>query len=118
MRSKPRALTAPDLADPGRRHRLSRLQRSLIRSLIRPSSQASAEPRRLRSSQITDGGGLGRTPGRTLGKRVGGNPSGVRISYPPPPLTRQYTSPRHAFGLRLQGCAVSFVVSFILRISV
>src|SRR5215469_9528241 len=25
--------------------------------------------------------------GRTLGKRVGGNPSGVRISYPPPPLT-------------------------------
>src|ERR1700685_1630849 len=24
--------------------------------------------------------------GRTLGKRVGGNPSGVRISYPPPPL--------------------------------
>src|SRR5215469_1695219 len=31
--------------------------------------------------------------GRTLGKRVGGNPSGVRISYPPPPLTRQYTRP-------------------------
>src|SRR5690348_13344529 len=37
--------------------------------------------------------------GATLGKHVGGNPSGVRISYPPPPLTRQYTSPGHAFGL-------------------
>ena len=52
--------------------------------------------------------------GRTLGKRVGGNPSRVRISHPPPPLTRQYTSPGHAFGLGLKGC----VVSFILHISV
>ncbi|WP_442814722.1 hypothetical protein [Streptomyces sp. NBC_01198] len=31
-----------------------------------------------------DPDGLGRTPGRTVGKRVGGNPSRVRISYPPP----------------------------------
>jgi len=34
------------------------------------------------------------------------------------PLTRQYANPGHAFGLGSQGCVVSFVVSFVLRISV
>src|SRR6185312_11580916 len=67
------------------------LSRSLIHSLIRLSSRGAADPHQLWSSQVTDGPGRSRTPGRTLGKRVGGNPSGVRISYPPPPLTRQYT---------------------------
>ena len=67
------------------------LSRSLIHSLIRLSSRGAADPRQLWSSQVTDGPGRSRTPERTLGKRVGGNPSGVRISYPPPPLTRQYT---------------------------
>ena len=33
-----------------------------------------------------------RTPGRTFGKRVGGNPSRVRISYPPPLLSPGNTS--------------------------
>jgi len=32
-------------------------------------------------------------PGELLESVFGGNPSGVRISYPPPPLTRQYTRP-------------------------
>src|SRR5690606_12347013 len=31
--------------------------------------------------------------GRTLGKRVGGNPSRVRIPYPPHRLTRQHEAP-------------------------
>jgi hypothetical protein len=67
---------------------------------------------------------MGVTPGRVSQIERGevatidAIPSGVRISYPPPPLTRQYTSPGHAFGLGLQGCVVSFVVSFILRILV
>jgi len=34
--------------------------------------------------QVTDGGGRRWTQANIVGKRVGGNPSGVRISYPPP----------------------------------
>jgi hypothetical protein len=34
--------------------------------------------------KVTDGADLPRTPIHRLGKRVGGNPSRVRISYPPP----------------------------------
>src|SRR5262249_33159040 len=47
--------------------------------------------------------------GRTLGKRVGGNPSGVRISYPPPPVTRQYVRPvmRSAWPARLRSLICS-----------
>jgi len=47
---------------------------SLIGSLIRLRSRASAEAHRLRPSPITDGPGLARTRGRVPGKRVGGNP--------------------------------------------
>src|ERR1022692_883792 len=36
------------------------------------------------AAKVTDGADLSRTPIRRLGKRVGGNPSGVRISHPPP----------------------------------
>jgi hypothetical protein len=108
----------PRSRGPAVRSQSFRLSHSLIHSLIRPRSRASAETHREHTSQAADSPGLARTPGRTLGKRVGGNPSRVRISHPPPPLTRQYTSPGHPFGPGLQGCAVSFVVSFILRISV
>jgi hypothetical protein len=75
---------------PGWQESVLRFSRSLIRSLIRLSSRASAVTRQLRLFQVTDVPGRSRTLRRTLGKRVGGNPSGVRISYPPPPLTRQY----------------------------
>jgi hypothetical protein len=72
-----------DLAGQAGRSHCSRFGRSLIRSLIRLSSQTAADPRQLPPSQVTDGPGQSRTPGRTLGKRVGGNPSRVRISHPP-----------------------------------
>ena len=52
--------------------------------VIRLRSPASAETHRSRSRQVTDDPGLARTLGRTLGERVGGNPSRVRISHPPP----------------------------------
>jgi hypothetical protein len=39
--------------------------------------------------------------GRTLGKRVGGNPSRVRISYPPPVLTSQNVRANPTLGLAL-----------------
>ena len=107
-----------DLASRTHRSQPSRFSCSLIRSLIHLSSQVAADPRQLRSSQVTDGPGQSRTPGRILGKRVGGNPSGVRISYPPPPPDQAINQVGHAFGLCPQGCVVSFVVSFILRISV
>src|SRR5262249_16180644 len=57
---------------------------------VRHSSPAVAGPA---FWQVTDGGEPVRTPASSVGKRVGGNPSRVRISHPPPPLTRQYTSP-------------------------
>jgi len=51
---------------------LARVSRSRFsRSLIRPSSQASAEPRRLRLSEVTDGSDRSRTPVSSVGKRVG-----------------------------------------------
>jgi len=37
-------------------------------------------------AQFADGGGPRWTLAGIVGKRVGGNPSGVRISYLPPPL--------------------------------
>src|SRR5215813_7625498 len=54
--------------------------------------------------QVPDGGGRRRTQANIVGKRVGGNPSGVRISYPPPPVTRQYVRPvmRSAWPPRLR----------------
>src|SRR5690348_2847670 len=51
--------------------------------------------------------------GRTLGKRVGGNPSRVRISYPPPRMTSGNAGP--AFAATGPACRlVSFLVSFSL----
>ena len=48
--------------------------------------------------------------GRTLGKRVGGNPSGVRISYPPP-LTRQDSArPRLAIHLGTSGSLIRSLI--------
>ena len=80
------------------------LSPSLIRSLIRRSSQASAKPRWLRSSQVTDGPGRARTLGCSLGKRVGGNPSGVRISYPPrPDLQEHWRWPQHTSASSCRG---------------
>src|SRR5215469_17012868 len=49
--------------------------------------------------------------GRTLGKRVGGNPSGVRISYPPPPLTCDDALGSHSRGALHAIARVSFSVS-------
>src|SRR5215471_20776209 len=52
-----------------------------------PSAAVHRRPR----VPVRTGHGRWRTPGSIIGKRVGGNPSGVRISYPPPPVTRQYS---------------------------
>jgi len=40
--------------------------------------------------QFADGGRRRWTPCNSVGKRVGGNPSGVRISYPPPPDLQEH----------------------------
>jgi hypothetical protein len=55
----------------------------LSSGLIRRGSRASAEDQTRAQLQVTDRADLTRTHARTLGKRVGGNPSRVRISYPP-----------------------------------
>ncbi len=80
---------------------LARPHRGLVSVLVSFTPVCSRSPTAARSEagQVTDGGGSRRTLANLVGKRVGGNPSGVRISYPPPPLTRQYTRPRHASGL-------------------
>src|SRR5215470_17559321 len=49
-----------------------------------PLSAAVHRPPRHEAAQVTDGGGQSRTAVNSLGKRVGGNPSRVRISHPPP----------------------------------
>jgi hypothetical protein len=49
-----------------------------------PVRSRSPTAARNESGQVTDGGGSRRTLANLVGKRVGGNPSGVRISYPPP----------------------------------
>jgi hypothetical protein len=53
-----------DLVGQAGRCQSSRFGRSLIRSLIRVSSRSAADPRWVRSSQVTDASG----PGRTLGR--------------------------------------------------
>ncbi len=55
--------------------------------------------------------------GRTLGKRVGGNPSRVRISYPPPSLTGLNVGPHRSGGGALRRSLVSVLVSFISDIT-
>ena len=50
----------------------------------RLSARASGTVRRNAEPHVMDCSGLARTLVWTLGKRVRGNPSGVRISYPPP----------------------------------
>ncbi|WP_018654161.1 DUF3320 domain-containing protein [Actinomadura flavalba] len=61
--------------------------------LIRGRSGASADVHRIASPHVSDGGRRRRTVGLRIGKRVGCKPSRVRISYPPPRLTRQNTAP-------------------------
>jgi hypothetical protein len=56
-------------------------------SCIHPRSAGSDPPPSRLSAAGQDCGEPSRTPGRTVGKRVGGNPSRVRISYPPHPPT-------------------------------
>jgi hypothetical protein len=102
--------TWPGEADRSRTCR--RFRRSLIRSLIHLCPQPFIGGHEDHVCAGPDGGEPSRTPTSIVGKRVGGNPSRVRISHPPPPLTRQYTSPGQAFGLGLPGCAVSLQPHF------
>jgi hypothetical protein len=54
-----------------------------------------------RHAQLADCTDLVRTGIHRLGKRVGGNPSRVRISYPPPALTSQNLRASLSLGLAL-----------------
>ncbi|MEY9955302.1 hypothetical protein ABH932_001034 [Streptacidiphilus sp. MAP5-52] len=60
-------------------------RRSCSSSCVHPRSAPSEPQRRSHCAAGQDSCELPRTPGRTVGKRVGGNPSRVRISYPPHP---------------------------------
>jgi hypothetical protein len=58
--------------------------RGLSSGLIPLRTLEFTPPQAASSAQVADVPDLPGTPARRLGKRVGGNPSGVRISYPPP----------------------------------
>ena len=60
----------------------------LSSGLIRRGSRASAEDRTRPELQVTDHADLPRTHVHKLGKRVGRQPSRVRISHPPAMLSR------------------------------
>ena len=64
----------------------------LSSGLIHRRSARYADGRQAALSLAADGDEPARTRARRLGKRVGGNPSRVRISHPPPPLTRRYAA--------------------------
>jgi hypothetical protein len=74
-------------------HRLS-----LIRSLIQLRPPGFTWPLSAVPTQVADGDDRRRTRIHRLGKRVGGNPSRVRISYPPPALTSRTSEPAHCSG--------------------
>jgi hypothetical protein len=57
----------------------------LSSGLIRHGSRVFAEDRTRPQLQVTDRADLPRTQAHRLGEHVGGNPSRVRISHPPPP---------------------------------
>jgi hypothetical protein len=63
----------------------SRRRAGLSSGLIRLRTGASSTSPWSLLAEVTDLCNLPRTPIHRLGKRVGGNPSGVRISYPLPP---------------------------------
>jgi hypothetical protein len=68
---------------PGSTSSLSRAHPSLIPSLIRLRPDPFGSHHARRRAHVRDAPGLRRTLARSLGKRVGGNASRVRISHPP-----------------------------------
>ena len=82
-----------------------------------PVRSRSPTAARSEAGQVTDGGGSRRTLANLVGKRVGGNPSGVRISYPPPPLTsvnRALDTP--VSGFELGHSLISVSLGALLRV--
>jgi hypothetical protein len=74
--------------------------------LIQPSTARFTQLLAGLVAQVTDSANSPRRQIRRLGKRVEGNPSGTRTSYPPPPLTSADIGPAYQAGWPFR-CLVS-----------
>src|SRR5215468_6337685 len=91
--------------------------RSQMWSHSRPSGSVQQRPARHFPGRSRTVAAIGERRSAMLENVLGATPREFESRILREPLTRQYTRPGHMFGLGLQGCVVSFVVSFILRIS-